>query len=889
MEIRRPDIPKWANRLLTWFCAPDLLEEIEGDLYESFVRNTRELGLRRARRQFIWDVLRFFTPATIRGQKKRKSPNFNMDMLLNQFRFTLRRFAKQKVNTGLHITGLTIGLTVCLLIGLFIRHELSFDNYHPNADRIYRVNQIWEESGVKHVYYDAPGPLAEALRTGIPEVEYAAMAYPLDQRVIEINGRQRFKQEHILMADPDLLNILDFRVLQGNGHQALGQPNQALLTASTAEKFFGREDPMGKTFLFDNAVTVTVAGIIADPPKNTHLRASMLMSNFPHERWLKNNMGSWGMSYGASVFALLKPGTDPQSLLPRIRAMYDLHINEGNESPEIGYAVLQPLFRIHLEPDINGGGMWQNAINPQWLWFFGGIGILVLLLACINFVNLSTAQALTRAREVGIRKAIGADRGQLVVHFLGEAFLLIGISSALAVLVTGLTLPLINRLIDKSIDMDLLYAPGGMLAFLAFISATGLLTGIYPAWLIARFQPAAAIKSRFSTSDHASGFLRKGLVITQFTISTALLIALLIMSRQMDYVHRKHLGFDKENIITVYMPDKAKNGVFKAALEAIPQVGDVAFSMGSPASDGTWTTNMHETNLNDPNRKNVRIIWADENYARLYKLQLLAGRLTEDKDTNFISQAIPEAERSPRVLVNEKLVHEMGFGTPEQALHRRFYTGYNNYRVEIVGVVKDFNISSLHTDIKPLMMSPFPEHETEASIKLKPGDDLPAALATVQATWEKLFPDHLYESRFLEQAIEHYYESESRLYGLFKIFAGLAILISCLGLWGLATFAAVQRTKEVGIRKVFGATTGGLVALLSRDFLFLVGIALLVAAPIAWYGMHEWLQNFSYRIDIHWSVFAIAAVSVLAIAFLTVGFQSVKSALANPVKSLRNE
>ncbi|PHN05291.1 ABC transporter permease [Flavilitoribacter nigricans] len=810
-------------------------------------------------------------------------------MIHNNFRFLLRRLGKQKLNTGLHILGLTLGLSVCILIGLFIQHELSFDQYHAQADRIYRVNQVWEESGERTVYYDAPAPLAAGLKAEIPGIEEVGAVYPLSEKIVEIDPHKRFKQAHILMVDASILNILDFQVLAGDGYRDLRQPNQALLTESTAAKFFGRESPIGKTFLLDNESTVTVAGIIADPPRNTHLPAEVLLSYFPTSPWLVRNQNNWGMSFGASVYVTLEAGVDPQTLHAPIRAMYDRNINDDNDDPEVAYAELQSLRRIHLEPEISGGGKWVKAMNPKWLWFFGGISLMVLLLACINFINLSTAQALTRAREVGIRKAIGAGRGQLIVQFLNEAFLLIGISSLLALAITRISLPIVNELTERQISMEILFSAAGLGAFALFFLLTGLLTGLYPAWLIARFKPAVAMKASFSRSDRRSDYLRKGLVVTQFTISATLLIGLLIMSRQMDYFHQKNLGFDQENIITVRMPDVKKNELFRKQLAGIPQIEDLSFAMAAPASDNSWTTLMHETDLQAKDRKQVRIIWADERYDDIYDLQLLAGRMTENKDTNTVSEQLPEGTQSLKVLVNERLIRTMGYASPEEALHQRFLIGMNGWEVDVVGVIADFNISSLHEAIEPLIISPLEKFQNEASIKLRPGEELPATLAAIESAWAGLFPDEMYDFAFLEQTIEQYYESESRLYGLFKIFAGLAMLISCLGLWGLATFAAVQRTKEIGIRKVCGADVTSLIALLSRDFLKLVLIALLLAIPLAWYGMDSWLQNFSFRISIGWTVFLVSGILVIAIAFFTVGFQSLKAALASPIRALRSE
>ncbi len=882
-------VPVWADRFFRWFCAPELLEEIQGDLHETFKENVREIGLKQARKQFIWDVLYFFNLSTIKGNRSLSPGNFQNMMNNNNFRFILRRLFRQRLNSSLHILGLTIGLSVCILIGLFIHYELSFDTYHEKAAQIYRVNQIWEEPGERFLDYSTPAPLPQALRDQFPEIEMVGIAYPRDDKVIEINPQKRFKQNHILMVDDNFLDIFDIKVLRGNGHEAMRNPNQVLLTESLAKTYYGREDPIGKTFQYENDQTMTVAGIIEDLPSNTHLPAEMLMSYFPISPWVTGNSDNWGMTFGLSTFVVLKEGIEYTSLHTSIRDLYDTHINDDSDDPELAYAELQPLTNIHLNPEVDGGGEWVQAINPVWLWFFGGISLLVLLLACINFINLSTAQALTRVKEVGIRKAIGAGRGQLMRQFLGEAFLLIAIASVFAFIISHISLPYINNLLDKDISSGVLFSVGGLSLFLGFILFTGLLTGVYPAWLISRFQPALSIKANHVTGDKNSNFLRKGLVVTQFTISAALLVALIIMSQQMEFFHNQNLGFDKENVITVRMRGHQKNQVFKSEIASIPQIDQVSFALAAPASESSWTTRMHETDLNDPGRKEVRLIWADENYDDIYNLKLLAGRYTENRDTNSISASIPEEQQIPRVMVNEQLIKVMGFGTPEEALGKRFLFGFNNWTAEIVGVIADFNISSLHEAIEPLLISPYFRYQREASIKLKAGSELPQTLAAIKSSWEKTFPDGIYEFHFLEKTIERYYESESRLYGLFKIFAGLAMLISCLGLWGLATFATVQRTKEIGIRKVLGASVSRLVTLLSKDFLILVGISFLLAAPIAWYGMNKWLQNFAFRIDIQWTVFVASALLLVAIALFTVSFQSIKAALTHPAKTLRGE
>lgn len=884
-----PDLPRWANRFLEWYCPSDLLEEIQGDLYESFELNLASHGPKRAKRLFAWEVIRFFNYSTLKNHKFWILHQIHLAMITKHLQFIFRRLNKQRLHTSLHLLGLSIGLTVCLLIGVFIFHELSYDGYHKKAEQIYRVNQVWEEAGEISLDYSAPYPLPIAIREELPDVAQVGVAYPLSERVIEIEGEKRFKQDHILMADAGLLDIFDFKIIQGNAKEALATPNKAILSQATAQKFFGDADPIGKTFFYHNKYTVEVAGVMKNPPSNTHLPASMLLSYFPQSKFILGNLENWSLTFGACTYLVLPDEVDPLAIEGSIRSMYDIHVNDEEDAVETAYVKLQALKDIHLQPEVDGGSKWVDAINPLWLWFFSGISLLVLVLACINFINLSTAQALTRAKEVGVRKAIGANRTQLISQFLSEAFILILASSVIAFILAYNSVPWINDLLDKNIDAGLLLSPIVLLGFMGFFLLIGFCTGIYPSWLISKFQPAQAIKASTSHSDRQSNFLRKALVVTQFSISGALLVALFIMSQQMRFFHNKNLGFDKENIITVDIPDVEKNEVFQRAMQEIPQIEGLSFALASPAGDDSWTTNMHLTDLEAPDRQDVRIIWADEAYQDLYGLQLLAGRFTSNQDTIYASRSLGAEERRPKVVVNEKLVQSMQFGTPEEALGKRFVIGINDWKVEIVGVMADFNISSLHEAIEPLIISPYENYQWEASIKLQTGQDVPTMLASIKGEWEKIFPKHIYDFKFLDETIERYYEGEGRLYGLFKIFAFLALLISCLGLWGLATFAAVQRTKEIGIRKVLGASLSQLIVLLSKDFIRLIGISLALAIPLAWYGMNKWLQNFAYSVDMKWWFFALSAIILLGIAIFTISFQSIKTARVNPISSLRNE
>jgi len=818
-------------------------------------------------------------------------------MIFKNLSIILRRFFRQKLTTSLHIVGLTLGITVCLLIGLFIQHELSFDAYETKADRTYRINQVWVDFGKKNFHYSTPFPLADQIRKDVPGLEYVTKVHHPFQSIIEINPTKRFTQDHVMMTDPEFLDVFDVKVVKGNAYDALRKPYQALLTETTAKKFFGNEDALGKTFIFNDSFNITVGGVIKDFPGNTHLPASMLLSFSDKEKYLGTSTTHYGSVSGGSTFIVLPKGTKPGSgLKTAIQSIYDRFANNqkwaGKDHRE--EAELQPLSNVHFNSKYAGGGEWVKAINTSWLWFFGSVGLAVLILACINFINLSTAQALSRAKEIGVRKSVGAGRFQLIAQFLNEALVLVTFSAVLAVIIAKLSLPYINDLAEKQISFDILHSPSLFLSLLIGIFLTALMAGIYPAFIITRFHPATTLKTGSVNATPQSAWLRKGLVVTQFSISVCLLIGLLLIGKQMNYMQHKDLGFDKDNIAMVSVPfeeDTKKKLLFDNELRNIPGVKGWSFSTSPPSgADGIhWGTVMSMIGQSDPNQKGVTTIMTDDKFCSLYELKLKAGRFFNSSDTNAVVGSIPEGQRFPKCVVNEKLVEELGFQSSQAALGKRFWIGMNGWNAEIVGVVADFNIGSLHEAIKPTLITQFLPFCDKVGIKIQAGTDIPAVISKINLGYKKAYPSGIFEFNFLDQQLDALYRSEVRLYSLFKIFSTLAMLISCLGLWGLITFAAQKRVKEIGVRKVLGASVPDIVSLLTKDFIMLVLISIVIAVPLAWLGIHKWLQDFAYRIHIGWAAFIVAGVAAILIALITVSFQAIKAAIANPAKSLRTE
>jgi ABC-type antimicrobial peptide transport system permease subunit len=809
---------------------------------------------------------------------------------MNSIKIILRHFGKQKLNSALHIIGLTLGMSTCLLIGLFLRYELSFDNYHKQSERIYRINSVWDNGGNVNRWYSTPIPLAEALRKESTGVEHVTMIHPMSSTVIEVSPDKKFNQENIFVADAEFPDVFDVSVLRGDFRKTLSQPYQAAITQSLAKKYFGDENPIGKTFLFRNEFSITVTSLIDDMPFNSHINASLFLSYVPSEKFIGQGIDGWSWVSGTSVYVVAPESGNLQTLETQLKNFAVKYIDSEPGLPK-GFKngfELQPLSNIHFDAQY-GGGFSGPAVDTRWLWFFGMIGLAVLALACINFINLSTAQAITRAKEIGIRKSVGAGRLTLITQFLKETLILCALAGIVSIAVVQLSLPFINTLLKKGIVFDILSSTSLLVTLIAGIVLVSFLAGVYPAWVITRFNPALALKSLITTGG-GSGILRKALVVTQFTISVGLLIALILISQQVNYVLNQNLGFEKDNIINVSMPrGKGNRQVFMNELNQLGAVKESAFSTSTPSDNGHWGTQMSLTDRDDPNRQSVTMIMGDENFPKLYNLKLLAGRFSIASDTNYVSSSLPEDKQLMKVVVNETLVKALGFENNEAAIGKKFWCGMSTGNTEIVGVMADFNTGPLHEAVPPVFLLQFPGSYNQAGIKIESMSDLPASIAQIKKAWEAAFPDGIFEFTFLDQKINDFYKSETKLYSMFKIFAGIAMLISCLGLWGLATFAAQQRVKEIGIRKVLGASVQTIVSLLSKEFLLMIAIALLIASPVAYYFMKDWLQTFAYHVDITVTVFLLAGIATALIALGTVGFQAMKAALANPIDSLKND
>ncbi len=872
------ELPSWIGKFLKIICPPHLLEEIEGDLIQKFNRDVKNDGEKKAKRRLIWNTIRFLRPGILlRGTSTKRN---NIDMILNNIQFSLRHLKRQWTSTCIHVVGLTLGISACLLIALFIHNELSFEEYHPNANNTYRINSVWKESAKQFNLYATPIPLAQTLKKDVSGIKYVTQVLPQFSSVIEVNDGKRYKQEHILIAEPEFLDIFKVDIISGEGREALSKPYQAILSEAVASKLFGNDNPLGKVFRFRNEFNITVAGLMRNMPSNTSLPASILLSNTANDKFL-NNGDTWYFGkfdwtkLQASTFVVLEENVSRNKIETQLNSIANRNINASQDLDQTihGSFEIQSLQAIHLDDLRFGGGPWVKSISPLWLWIFGVIGMIVLCLACINFLNLSVAQAITRAKEVSVRKVAGAKQFQLITQFLTEACLLTVSSGILSLVVANLLLQPINLILDRNFDFAPLLTPTSILSFLLGLLLLGFLAGLYPSLVIARFKPLELLKG--GKNSVKASWMHQGLVVAQFTISTTLAITVLLIARQVSFIHQKNIGLEKENILQVPLGNSQMANAFVTHVRGLSGVNEVSLSRSAPISNDHWWNTM--SNEETSERQSVCAIYGDLNFYSVFGLQLLSGQIPQ--------QASANDTLIKKVVVNEKLVASLNLGSVQEAVGKHFWWGG---KAEITGVVANFNCEPLHYAIAPVLIVQDPSVYTQANIRLEPIYNS-SMLTDIEAAWKKYFPDDVYETKFLNEDIDSFYKTESKLYSLLLAFAVLAIGISCMGLWGIASFVTLRRVKEVSIRKVLGATVSNILSLLLKQFLRPVILAGILAIPFGWFATNTILSNYAYRISVTWDLFMIPIIILATISIATVGTQTIKASLTNPANNLRSE
>ena len=792
-------------------------------------------------------------------------------MFKNYFKTAWRSLWRNKLFSGLNIFGLATGMACSILIFLWVQDELSFDKFDHNASNIFRITDKTSDQE----YAVVPPSLAYAIQTQIPAIKNATRVVSV-QKMITV-GTNKFDEKNIYYADSNFLQIFNYPLLSGNVATALSSPNSVVLTEKTAKKYFGSADAAtGKTIYIDNDIkgsNLLVTGILKNIPSNSHLQPDMLIPMAQYDK-ANNPIHGW-TNFDVYVYFQLKDAVAPTaSNLSNINKQVNEIYKQNNREFPASFTA-QALTDIHLHShylaDVPGQGSYE------YVKIFALAAIFIIIIACINFMNLATAVSGQRAKEVGLRKTVGALRPQLIAQFISESLLLSFISLLLAILIVYLMLPLFNQLASKSISFN----PFDANIFISLISVavvTGLLSGSYPAFFLSSFNPVKALKGSKILRSNKS-FLRNGLVVFQFSISVVLIVTTLVIYKQLQFIQNRDIGFNKENLLYMKMPEvgdlKNNKDAMRATLAEYPDITNYTFTDQLPTNLGN-SSQLTWHGMNPGTQVMANRLRVDENFVKTFGMQMAAGR--------FFSKDF--GDNGTGYVVNETALKAMGLNT-KNAIGKIISISLEDKEAPIIGVVKDFNFKPVQEPIEPLVMKTnfgggyVVMRTTPASIR--------KVIGTLQKSFHNVYGDYPFSYGFVSDDLSKLYITEQTMEKLFNVFSILSIVISCLGLFGLATFAAQQRIKEIGIRKVLGASEAGIATLLSKDFIQLVLISFVIAFPVAWWAMNKWLQSFAYRINISWWVFAVAGLAALLIALLTVSFQAIKAAIANPVKSLRTE
>lgn len=783
-------------------------------------------------------------------------------MLQNYFKIAIRSLLKNKLFSFINIFGLALGMTCSLLIWLWVRDEVSFNSFYPGLKEIYFVRSGFEGNGQSGVGDATPSPWTEALEKGVPEIE--AITKITWNRELLLKAGEKSTKEDGIYASKDFFKVFRTPFVAGSAGKAIDQPASIAISRKLADKYFGSTNAIGKTMRLDNAKDLTVSAVFENIPANSSLHFDWIVNFAVQEQdWMK----WWGNS-SFRTFAALKPGSDPAKAEKTMR-----DVIKKTAPPQFGsFPLLQSLADVYLHSEYTG--LKPTGGRIEYVRIFSIVAVFILLIACVNFMNLATARSVKRAREVGVRKVVGAEKKFLVLQFLGESLIVSTMAAALALIFVFALLPVFNEVVKKEIVLNLT-DPMLWAAVLGLVTVTGLVAGSYPALYLSALQPVRILKGRLSFTN-SSLYLRKGLVVFQFCISIFLIIGMLVIGDQMNYIQTKRLGIDRENVVYLPLEGELTNKIeaFRQEILSSPAVAS-ATTTGSIPTDITGNSGDLDWPGRNKNVDNtVYATFVGYDFAKTMNIQMADGR---DFSKDF-------AADTANYIINEATARMMKMKDPV-GRQVKFWMGNGT----IVGVMKDFHIASLHTDIKPLILVFYKGLNTEyLMVRTQPGQTQ-RALAHMESVTKSFNPNYPFNYRFLDEQFEQMYRSEMIIHTLIRFFGVLAIIISCLGLLGLAAFTAEQRTKEIGIRKVLGANVANVVALLSKDFIVLVLFAIVIATPVAWYIMNIWLRDFAYHIDISWGVLAGAGLLATAIALLTVSFQSIGAALANPVKSLKAE
>jgi predicted permease len=810
-------------------------------------------------------------------------------MLKNHLKIALRTILRYRNYTILNVMGLSVGVAACLLLYVVYAYESGFDKFHSKYDRIYRiVRQMDYVNGQTDFTPGNPLPFFAALKVDIPQLGKVVPVWGTLEPQVTILGKdannQSFDKKFYedsdgLLTVPEFFDLFDFPFLIGS-KDVLKDPNVIVLSQRRAEKYFGKwQEAVGQYVKINNKTVMKVGGIIADPPFNTDFPVDIVVSyESKRQQPLLFGFGgfeSWGgTSSNDQLFVLLPENVTASSIDKLLVKFIDKHYDSKKENAKITH-FLSPLADQHYDKRFPNYS--DHIIARSVLWTLVVIGALIIAMACINFINLATVQSARRSKEVGVRKVLGSGRSELMRQFLSETVLIVGFAVALGVVIAMLCMPLLGKISRVPADLPVIQNPEMWLFVISLALIVSFVAGFYPAVVMSGFKPIEAIKSKIANRSLGGVSLQKMLIIVQFGISQILVVGTIVTITQMKFISNLDLGFVKEGVYSVNLDEayKSRFETLRNELLQSPDISAVSFSSDVPSSDDNWSGNFAFGNRGKDEDFHVFSKYADHHYFKTYGLEFVAGGPYQAGDS--IGSCV----------LNETLLAKVGIKDPQEAIGKNISIGRGEWQ-PIVGVVKDFKANSARDAAKPIVILPMPQFYWMAGIKIQTRN-VSKAVAEIEKVYGQVFPEVALQGKFFDQSIEEFYNQERQLSLLYQIFAGLSIFIACLGLFGLATFMAQQRMKEIGVRKVLGASVTSIVSLLSKDFLVLVCIAILLASPVAWYFMHKWLQDFEYKISISWWMFAISALMAILIAFTTVSFQSIKAALMNPVKSLKSD
>lgn len=875
--------PYWANRFLRWYCHPDYLEDIEGDLVERFEADLAVKGPKVARWNYTKDVFRLFRPGIIRPLSGNHQLN-HYGMFKNYIKVGARNILRQKAFSVINIAGLAIGIACCLLILLYVNDELSYDRYNKNFDRIYRVLHTYRNAenpgslpppSPEDFQVWGSAPIGPALQTDFPEIE-SYFRFTSPSQLLFQYGSKRFQEDNMVFADSTAFQIFSWNLISGNPKTALKEPNSIVLTLSTAMKYFGYEDPMGKTINIDHTETFVVTGVMEDVPPNTHFTFDGLISMSTFQNWRPGIFDSWGYVDFYTYF-LLRENTHIESLESKIPDFIEHNGPDWYKSDNT--IAFEPLSAAYLHSKAaRQPGTTGSYTN---IYIFSFIAGFILLIACINFMNLSTARSMERAKEIGVRKAIGAQRYSLITQFLLESIMLTMLAAVLALVLVALVLPFTRELSGKALYFSDLLSWQFITLFTGSVIFVGLIAGSYPAWVLARFKSSQVLKGRLKPPSRGIS-LRKVLVVFQFALSMSLIVGTAVVFSQLKHLRTLDTGFTKDQILVIDFgwDSKVQEQIasIKTELGKHPSVSMVSASRAVPGAFLPDAGTSIESASGEMKVYNPGIYEIDEDFIPIYEIGLIAGRAFSDTFPSDTTKAL---------LINEAAAKLYGYADMEDVIGKKFTQWGREGKV--VGVVKDFNYKSLHSKVEPLSIRYAPTGALRHfSLKVAP-EEMTTTLAELEQLWSQLVPHRPFIYSFLDDSFNRQYEADVRFGQIFTVFSSLAILIACLGLFGLTTYTTALKTKEIGIRKVLGASLFSIVTLLSKGYIKLFLIAVLIGIPVSWFAMNNWLDNFAYKMEIGPGVFIVAASICLLIALSTISWQSVHSALRNPVDSLKDE